>query len=60
MNEHGIRIEILNGMRSEFQDIEVKTKKRAREILYELWESDYLGCVYRLWIDGDIELELGE
>lgn len=59
MNETMI-IEITDYVRSESRSLKPgTTKKRAKELLHSLWEDDYLGLVYRLWVDGEVVLELG-
>lgn len=61
MNERGIVIVASDGWRQQERVLPDRTtKKKAKEILHQLWEDDYMGLVYSLWIDGECVLTVGE
>lgn len=58
MNEEEIIISISDACRHEDRKLkEGTTKEKARDILLQLWEDDYLDLTYTLWINGEIDTE---
>lgn len=52
-----MEIEIANGIRSEYRKIKDEiSKEQGAIILKQLWEQDYLGLTYNLWVDGEVIL----
>lgn len=61
MNERGIVIVASDGWEQQERALpERTTKKKARELLYQLWDNDSLGLDWSLWIDGECVLTVGE
>lgn len=54
-----IKLEITDGITSRIKIFKVGTTiEHAEEVMEQMWEEDWRGNTYRLWVDDEVYSEL--